>query len=253
MPHHARAILRFLLLIALLAFGLFACPPVAVAQNSGPERDAWQHPDRVLDALGIHAGSAVADVGCGRGYFTFKFAARVGAQGKVYAEDIRDDRLEEVRRQAAAERLTQIETVHGAEADPRLPADSLDAVLVMNAYHEFTQHQAMLAGIYRALKPGGLLALIDGAAPLGHPREYYEGMHKLPEAFEREDALRAGFHFLREESGFTQPDDDKEFYFLLFFKPPSGGLGALRGTPSARQASAGAGHQGGRGTSTPRK
>lgn len=172
-----------------------------------------------MDALGIHAGSFVADVGCGRGYFTFKFAARVGAQGKVYAEDIREDRLDEVRGRATAEHLKQVETIHGAEDDPHLPPNTLDAALVMNAYHEFMDHQAMLAGILRALKPGGLLALIDGAATVGHPREYYEGMHKLPEIFEREDALRAGFHFLREEPGFTQPDDNKKFYFLIFEKP----------------------------------
>ena len=123
-----------------------------------------------------------------------------------------------IRRQANDGHLEQIETVQGAENDPRLPAGSLDAVLVMNAYHEFADHQAMLAGILRALKPGGLLALIDGAAPVGHPREYYEGMHKLPEAFEREDALRAGFKFLRQVPGFTRTDDGKQFYFLLFDK-----------------------------------
>jgi predicted methyltransferase len=209
--------LRVLLLAILVLLGMFACPPAALAgQNSGTERDAWQHPKRVMDALAIHAGSAVADVGCGRGYFTFKFATRVGRQGKVYAVDIDEFDLESIRHQAARERLTQIETVHGALDDPHLPADSLDAVLVMNAYHEFRDHQAMLAGIYRALKPGGLLALIDGAAPVGHPRDYYDGMHRLPEIFEREDALRAGFKFLYHETGFTRTNDGKQFYFLIF-------------------------------------
>jgi ubiquinone/menaquinone biosynthesis C-methylase UbiE len=132
---------RVLLLVALVLLGLFACPPAAVAQNSGPARDAWQHPDRVMDALGIHSGSAVADVGCGRGYFTFKFAARVGAQGKVFAVDIREDELASIRREAAEEHLTQVEAIHGAENDPDLPAGSLDAVLVMNAYHEFRDHR----------------------------------------------------------------------------------------------------------------
>ena len=218
MKPSTKGLLRLILLLALVTLGLFACPPAALAQNSGPERDAWQHPERVMDALGVHAGSVVADVGCGRGYFTFRLAARVGARGKVYAVDLREDDLAAIRRQANDGHLEQIETVQGAENDPRLPAGSLDAVLVMNAYHEFADHQAMLAGILRALKPGGLLALIDGAAPVGHPREYYEGMHKLPEAFEREDALRAGFKFLRQVPGFTRTDDGKQFYFLLFDK-----------------------------------
>jgi predicted methyltransferase len=77
----------------------------------------------------------------------------------------------------------------------------------------------MLAGIYRALKPGGLLALIDGAAPAGHPRDYYDGWHRLPEHFARDEAVQAGLVFVRQAPGFTQPDDGKEFYFLLFEKP----------------------------------
>lgn len=218
-------VLRALLIAILALLGVFACPPVAFSgQNSGPERDAWQHPDRVMDALGIRAGSVVADVGCGRGYFSFQFARRVGPQGKVYAEDLDDDDLASIRRRAAQEGLAQIETIHGAPDDPQLPAARLDAVLVMNAYHEFRQHQPMLAGILRALKPGGLLALIDGRADVGHPRDYYRGRHRLPEIYEREDALRAGFRFLREERGFTRTDDGKEFYFLILQKPsdPSG-------------------------------
>lgn len=200
-----------------LAFSCLAT--LLPAQNSGPERDAWQHPGQVMDALGIHAGSAVADIGCGQGYFTFEFAQRVGAEGKVYAEDIDERDLAAVRSKARERGLTQIEAVLGATDDPRLPAASLDAALIMNAYHEFQNHDAMLEAIYRALKPGGLLALIDGAAEVGHPRSYYDGTHRLPEVYEREDALRAGFHFLRQAPSFQRTDDGKEFYFLIFEKP----------------------------------
>lgn len=223
-------IIRALLIAALVLLGVFSCPPQAFsAQNSGPERDAWQHPDRVMDALGIRAGSSVADVGCGRGYFTFKIAQRVGPQGKIYAVDLNQDDLAYIRREAEQQSLSQIATLLGTPGDPHLPAASLDAVLVLNAYHEFRDHQAMLAGILSALKPGGLLALIDGKARAGRPREDYSGMHRLPERFEREEALRAGFHFLREEPGFTRTDDGKEFYFLVFQKP-------MRSIPSAQAA-----------------
>jgi ubiquinone/menaquinone biosynthesis C-methylase UbiE len=218
MPRTWRA-LRILLIVWLVLLGMLSCPPAAVAQNSGSARDEWQHPDRVLNTMGIRAGSVVADVGCGRGYFTFKFAERVGASGKVYAVDIDEDDLDSIRREAARQHLAQIQTVLGAPDNPRLPEGTLDAVLVMNAYHEFREPLAMLAGIYRALKPGGILALIDGAAPIGHPREYYQGMHRLPEIFEQEDALRAGFHFLRQEPGFSRTYGGKQFYFLLFEKP----------------------------------
>jgi len=200
-----------------LVFTCLATP--LPAQNSGPERDAWQHPDQVMDALGIHAGSTVADIGCGRGYFTFEFAKRVGTEGKVYAEDLDQGDLASIRNKAKERGLTQIEAVLGATDDPHLPAASLDAVLIMNAYHEFQNHDPMLQAIYRALKPGGLLGLIDGAAEVGHPRSYYDGTHRLPEVYEREDALRAGFHFVRQAPSFKRTDDGKEFYFLIFEKP----------------------------------
>lgn len=172
-----------------------------------------------MDTLGVRTGNAVADVGSGRGYFTFKLAARVGRQGKVYAEDIREADLSSIRKRAEHDGLTQVETLMGASDDPHLPSLSLDGVLIMNAYHEFREHDAILRGIYRALKPGGLLALIDGAAEAGHPRDYYDGWHRLPEHFEREEAERAGFRFLCQQPGFTQPDNGKKFYFLVFEKP----------------------------------
>ena len=134
--------------------GLPACSP---AQNSGPERDAWQRPAEVMDELGIRAGSVVADVGCGRGYFTVRLAERVGPQGKVYAEDIDNDVLDAVRREVKKSGFAQVETIVGKPDDPGLPPASVDVVLAMNTYHEWRKYDAMLQGLYRALKPGGLL------------------------------------------------------------------------------------------------
>ena len=220
MRTRTRIFLRSLIILCLLLAWMLSCPPVATAaQNSGPSRDAWNRPDEVMNALGVGSGSAVADVGCGRGYFTFKFAARVGREGKVFGVDLREDELADIRERAKREGLSQIETVRGSDDDPHLPAATLNAVLVMNSYHEFDDHSAILAAIYRALKPGGLLALIDGVAEAGHPRDYYNGTHRLPEHFEREEAQQAGFRFLREPRGFKNPEDNKEFYFLLFEKP----------------------------------
>ncbi len=204
-----------MLLLAILV----TVPGCAKAQNRGPQRDAWQHPVQVMDELGIHAGSAVADVGCGRGYFTFRMAKRVGATGKVFAVDLRQSWIEEIRKRAAAEGLKQIQAVQGKPDDPELPKDSLDVVFAMNTYHEWRQNEAMLSHIYQALKPGALFALIDGKARTGHSREYYHVEHRMPESMERSDVLHAGFVFLRQAPGFTQPDDQKQFYFLVFQKP----------------------------------
>ena len=184
------------------------------------KRDAWQRPAEVMDALGIRAGHTVADVGAGSGYFTFHLALRVGPQGKVYAEDISDDQLQRIRQQAAKEGVTQIETMLGTESDPNLPAGALDAILVVLAYHEMHDYDAMLGGLNRALKPGGLLAIIDDEADPGEARSVSAEQHRIPKAFVLEDGDRNGLHFVREEKGF-QSDPNHHWFFLIFEKPKS--------------------------------
>jgi len=205
--------------ILILLGGLTSLGGVWRAETTSPERDGWQRPNEVMEALGVRRGSVVADVGCGRGYFTFHLARRVGSEGKVYAEDIDKERLASVEREARERRLSQIEAVEGTADDPGLPAVGVDVVLVVNAYHEFRHYQAMLEGIFKALKPGGLLGLIDGSASPGSRRDSYARRHRIPEQIVREEALHAGFQFLGERPGFTRPDDGKEFYFAIFRKP----------------------------------
>jgi len=209
-------------LAPLLVAALLGGAACSRAQNSGPERDRWNRPDAVMDALGLHAGSVVADVGCGKGYFTLKFAARAGETGKVYAEDIEEDRLEDVRSEAKKQALKQVETVHGTDDDPRLPAGALDVVFTMDSYHEWVDYDAMLDRLYAALKPGGLFGLIDGETAPGKSRDDYHSMHRMPEQMERDDLTRHGFRFLRSEPGFTRPNDGKTYYFLIFQKPSAG-------------------------------
>jgi predicted methyltransferase len=208
----------FSILITSTLVGLLLAAGCTRAQNSGPERDGWQRPEEVIDALGVKSGSAVADVGCGRGYFTMKLAARVGPTGKVYAEDIKDDVLADVRRDAEKQGFKQVTTVLGIEDDPRLPSGALDAVLTVDSYHEWVDYDSMLDHLYAALKPAGQFGLIDGETKAGKSREDYHSMHRMPESMEREDLTRHGFRFLRSEAGFTRPSDGKTYYFLIFQK-----------------------------------
>lgn len=212
---HVSGIVLFLLAVAALASRGF---PQQSAQEIA-ERDRWQHPEQVLDVLGLRAGNVVADVGAGDGYFTFHLAERVGPSGKVYAEDILDKELAKIRSVAAQRHLTQVETVLGTSSDPRLPADTLDAILIMNAFHEMENFDAMLQAMSRALKPGGLLAIIEAEDKMGEPRSIYQKRHKLPEEIVRQDAARNGLHFLRKLPGFTNPERDRIYYFLLFERP----------------------------------
>ena len=82
----------------ILAAGFLRAADAAQEDHEG--RDAWQHPEQVMDVLGVKAGSRVADVGCGRGHFSFRLARRVGPQGKVYAEDTDEKELNKIRQRA---------------------------------------------------------------------------------------------------------------------------------------------------------
>ena len=218
----------FLLLALLLVAS--AAPP----QDDWKVRDRWEHPEEVMDALGIKPGATVADVGAGEGYFTFRLAARVGPSGKVYAEDILEDRLEKIRTLAAKRKLAQIETVLGTTDDPHLPAERIDVLLVVNAYHEMREYDAMLRGMFRALKPGALLGMIDASAEAGQPRESYYERHRIPEELLREDLRRNGFVFLRRQATFTPPDSDRIYFFLIFEKPSRDLPDPLSPTPAER-------------------
>jgi predicted methyltransferase len=185
-------------------------------------RDAWQRPGAVMDALGIRRGSRVADIGAGSGYFTFHLARRVGTMGRVYAVDVQRPALEAIARRAAAGALPQVRIVEGTDEDPRLPAASVDAILVVNTYHELRAFDAMMQGFRRALKPGGTLAIIDCEALAGElPGRAYR-YHRISSAAVREDAERAGFRLARRELGFVDPNASlfsAYWYFLVFERP----------------------------------
>jgi tRNA A58 N-methylase Trm61 len=125
------------------------------------ERDAEEHVDAALDAIGIAKGSTVADVGAGAGYVTWRLAERVGRSGKVYANEIQPEMLELLRKNMAREKVANVRTVLGTATDPKLPRGAIDLVLLVDVYHEFSQPQQMLRRIREALKPHGRLVLLE--------------------------------------------------------------------------------------------
>lgn len=182
------------------------------------KRDEWQRPAEVMDALALRPGHRVADIGCGWGYFTFRLAARVGAEGKVYAVDIDEEAINKVRRRKKREKLDQVEPILSAADDPRLPPD-LDAVLIVDSYHEFRDYDRIMQAVFRALKPGGRLGLIDGEGPAGRPRTEYHRLHVIPAELAREEIVRHGFVFKESRPGFYDREYGKKMYFLIFEKP----------------------------------
>jgi len=182
------------------------------------ERDTWQRPVKVADALGVRAGSVVADVGAGGGYFTFRLAALVGAKGKVYAQDLDEKELARIRERSDKEKLTQIQTIQGSQEDPKLPEQSADAVLIVDTFHEFTRPDLMVAGIFRALKPGGRLGVLDRTAPLGLKSTDYMEQHFLPQETLVDQVMRGGLRLVSFESNFAGSPDGTRYYFAVFEK-----------------------------------
>jgi ubiquinone/menaquinone biosynthesis C-methylase UbiE len=126
-----------------------------------PEREEEEQPDKALEAISIRRGMIVADVGSGSGFMSFKMAKLVGPSGKVYANDIQPEMLEILKARARQNKITNVETVLGTDRDPKLPAGTIDLILLVDVYHEFSHPQAMLDRMRESLKPGGRLVLLE--------------------------------------------------------------------------------------------
>jgi predicted methyltransferase len=170
-----------------------------------PARDQRLQVSRVMDTLQLHPGSVVADIGAGGGWFSVRAARRVSPGGTVYAEDINPRALDAIRARAVKEKLPDIAAVLGTPDDPKLPANSLDAAVMLRVYHEVAHPPLLLAKLRVALKPGGLFAVID------HPGHGDD--HGINPDVVIPEVERAGFRFVRRYD-FTKGDQND--YLLLF-------------------------------------
>jgi ubiquinone/menaquinone biosynthesis C-methylase UbiE len=116
---------------------------------------------RLLEELDVRPGQVVCDLGCGNGFFTLALARLTGKEGKVYAVDIQREMLQLLHRRAREAKIAHVVPVLGTVADPRLPEDTLDLVLLVDVYHEFSHPAPMLRVIRKSLKPHGRIALAE--------------------------------------------------------------------------------------------
>ena len=177
------------------------------------DREQWQKPDQIMDALRIAEGSVVADIGAAGGWFTVRLARRVGPNGLIYAEDIQAPMLEEISRRIQRENVPWVRTVLGTATDPRLPP-GLDAILIVDVYHEMDDPVTLLKNAARSLKPNGRLGVVDflpgGGGPGPAPDQRIDAREVI------KDAAAAGLRLISQE---TVPP----FEFLLVFGPANAG------------------------------
>lgn len=213
--------------LALVAGALLVASPQAQSQSQGgshsrlfppsdlglldaPDRDLWQRPDQIMDAMAIADASVVADIGAGSGWFTIRLARRVGPRGLVYAEDVQKEMINAISRRVSREGLANVRAVLGQKNDPNLPAESIDAVLMVDAYHEIENRVLVLRNLARALKPQGRIGIVDfrldGTGPGPDPEERVSPDQVV------KDAKEAGLRLIRQEPFLPYQ------YFLIFGK-----------------------------------
>ncbi len=132
----------------------------AAAWLNRPDRIQQEMPDAVVANMNLQPDEVVADIGAGSGYFSFRIAAQV-PQGKVMAVDIQPEMLQMIEQRMLADDVSNIERVLGQIDDPNLPPNSIDAAIMVDAYHEFSHPFEMITGIYDALRPGGRIFLLE--------------------------------------------------------------------------------------------
>jgi ubiquinone/menaquinone biosynthesis C-methylase UbiE len=129
---------------------------------------------------------AVADIGAGSGYYSWRMAKLVGARGTVVAVDVQPEMIQMLQRQMKRRGAANVKAVLGTATDPRLPANSLDLALMVDVYHELEYPYEMLAAITRALKPGGRLVFVEFRA--NDPAVPIKPLHTMTAAQVRREA-----------------------------------------------------------------
>lgn len=173
--------------------------------------------DTLFDALDLQAGTWVADIGSREGFFTIRMAPIVGKNGHVFAVDIDADALEDLHKNIEEQDINNVTPVYSAAHNPMLPAGVLDAVLIRNTYHEFTEPMSMLTNIKRALKPNGRLVIAEPISDslLNDSRERQARSHDIAASFVKDDLSQAGFRIMKEIEEYSVNNQGTRLWLLV--------------------------------------
>lgn len=222
--------------VVLLACVIGTMPLLAqTRQTDEGRREEWQKVDQIFAAMGVRSGATVADVGAGDGFFTGRLARAVGPDGRVFAVDVDENALTRLRKRLEDDGIRNVFVVKGTATDPRLPERTLDAALIVNAYHEMPQPQQMLSALRSALKPDGRLVIVEpiSDARRSRSRAAQTKGHEIAPEFVLADARRAGFRIVGLQDPFTRRGRDLEWLLAL---QPVDAISATTTTPDAERA-----------------
>ena len=180
-----------------------------------PTREEEEKTELLVDSLPIKRGEVVADICAGTGYFSRRLAKKVGEHGSILAVDIQPEMLDLLTNEMARLKITNVQPILGTITDPKLPAASVDLVLMVDVYHEFSHPYEMMEVICRALKPSGRVVFVefrgeDPAVPI-------KPLHKMSEAQVRKEMSIHPLEWVQTIS--TLPRQ----HIIIFKKKASGG------------------------------
>jgi precorrin-6B methylase 2 len=156
-----------------------------------PQREEEERLSKLIELLDLKPGSTAADIGAGSGVLTERLARAVGPKGRVYAVDIQDEMLALIRERMKQEKLDNVEPVQGSLTSPKLKQDSIDLMLLVDVYHEFSRPYEMTQAMAEALKPGGRIVLVEYRKE--DPRIPIKEVHKMTEAQVKKELLQPEF------------------------------------------------------------
>jgi FkbM family methyltransferase len=177
-----------------------------------PSRADNEKPSLLVDSMNLAPSDVVADIGAGTGYFTFRIAPRV-PEGRVFAVDIQPEMLAIMRDTIETKGVDNVTPVRGTVTGPQLPSDSVDAALMVDAYHEFSHPREMMLNLKYALVPGGRVYLVEYRKE--DPSVPIKPLHKMTEAQARKEMRAVGFEWVATEDMLPRQ------HFMIFRKPPA--------------------------------
>ena len=188
-------------------------------QGDWEERDTWMDVGFIFDKAGIDKGSEVADIGCHEGYLSVHLSNRVGSEGTVFAVDVREDRLDELRSYLNRETINNVDVILGDYDNPRLPKNQLDVVIIMDTYHEMEDYMEILDHVKEALKSDGRIVIVEKLKSRikGKSREAQTDAHSLSTKYVKRELKKVGFELMHENNdlGNWENDPEKVIWMLI--------------------------------------
>jgi len=186
-------------------------------ETAWADRDKWQKADELIAQLNLKPGSRVADIGCHEGYMAVKLSKVVGQNGRVYAVDVEQGKLDRLKVNCEKREISNVVAVLGNYNDPKLPENTLDAVIIIDSYHEMKSHDEILQHIMAALKVNGRLVLCEPIAKSRRDqmRDDQERKHELGMNFALQDLQKAGFTILKKQDPFVDRSEKGDEMWLL--------------------------------------